>query len=139
MSSGMFTTPSDRPVSTMTLSRTLVNSPKKPFQSPGTHNRGRSSTTCACCIARPPTQGCIHNHRSRRNDAPKSDLRATFYAKSPATDRAFGPARLGYRSGYDGRTRITRVGELEQPVPQDRHGRFSTELFDATGVRSTRS
>jgi transposase-like protein len=37
--------------------------------------------------------------------------------------------RLGYRSGYYGRTLIfTRVGALR--VPQDREGRFSTELFE---------
>jgi putative transposase len=38
--------------------------------------------------------------------------------------------RLGYRSGYYGRTLITRVGKLELRVPQDRNGRFSTELFE---------
>jgi putative transposase len=40
------------------------------------------------------------------------------------------PARLGYRSGYYDRTLITRVGKLELRVPQDRVGRFSTELFE---------
>ena len=40
------------------------------------------------------------------------------------------PERLGYRSGYYGRTLITRVGKLELRVPQDRGGRFSTELFE---------
>ena len=40
------------------------------------------------------------------------------------------PARVGYRSGYYGRTLITRVGKLELRVPQDRDGRFSTELFE---------
>ena len=39
------------------------------------------------------------------------------------------PARLGYRSGY-WRTLITRIGKLELRVPQDRAGRFSTELFE---------
>jgi putative transposase len=39
-------------------------------------------------------------------------------------------ARLSYRSGYYGRSLITRVGTLELRVPQDRGGRFSTELFD---------
>src|SRR5438270_11705214 len=34
--------------------------------------------------------------------------------------------RQGYRSGYYGRTLITRVGKLEVRVPQDRTGRFST-------------
>src|SRR5437879_2660703 len=36
----------------------------------------------------------------------------------------------GYRSGYYGRTLITRVGKVELRVPQDRTGRFSTELFE---------
>jgi Transposase, Mutator family len=40
------------------------------------------------------------------------------------------PARLGYRAGYYPRTLITRVGKLELRVPQDRHGHFSTELFE---------
>ena len=40
------------------------------------------------------------------------------------------PDRLGYRSGSYGRTLITRVGKLELRVPQDRQGRFSTELFE---------
>jgi transposase-like protein len=40
------------------------------------------------------------------------------------------PARVGYRSGYYPRTLITRVGKLELRVPQDRDGRFSTELFE---------
>src|SRR5436190_6136098 len=40
------------------------------------------------------------------------------------------PERLGYRAGYYGRTLVTRVGKLELRVPQDRQGRFSTELFE---------
>ena len=39
-------------------------------------------------------------------------------------------ARLGYRSGHYDRTLVTRVGKLELRVPQDRAGRFSTELFE---------
>jgi len=38
--------------------------------------------------------------------------------------------RLGYRSGYYSRALITRVGALELRIPQDRQGRFSTELFE---------
>jgi transposase-like protein len=38
--------------------------------------------------------------------------------------------RLGYRSGYYGRSLITRIGKIELRVPQDRQGRFSTELFE---------
>jgi transposase-like protein len=37
--------------------------------------------------------------------------------------------RVSYRSGYYSRSLITRVGTLELRVPQDRMGRFSTELF----------
>jgi putative hemolysin len=38
--------------------------------------------------------------------------------------------RNGYRSGYSGRSLITRVGKLEVRVPQDRTGQFSTELLE---------
>ena len=38
--------------------------------------------------------------------------------------------RLGYRSGYYPRSLLTRVGKIELRVPQDRQGRFSTELFE---------
>ena len=38
--------------------------------------------------------------------------------------------RLGYRSGYYERDLITRIGKIELRVPQDRGGRFSTELFE---------
>jgi putative transposase len=37
--------------------------------------------------------------------------------------------RLGFRSGHYPRKLITRVGTLELCVPQDRQGRFSTEIF----------
>lgn len=40
------------------------------------------------------------------------------------------PTRAGYRSGYYSRTLVTRVGKLELRVPQDRHGRFRTEVFE---------
>jgi transposase-like protein len=38
--------------------------------------------------------------------------------------------RRSYRSGYYTRSLITRVGTLDLRVPQDRFGRFSTELFE---------
>jgi putative transposase len=44
------------------------------------------------------------------------------------SERAEG--RSGYRSGYYTRNLITRVGKLELRVPQDRQGRFSTEIFE---------
>lgn len=40
------------------------------------------------------------------------------------------PNRIGYRSGYYGRTLVTRVGKIELRVPQDRQGRFRTEVFE---------
>jgi signal transduction histidine kinase len=40
------------------------------------------------------------------------------------------PGRLGYRAGYYGRTLVTRVGKIELRVPQDRQGRFRTEVFE---------
>src|SRR5919199_2930693 len=40
------------------------------------------------------------------------------------------PERQGYRSGYYSRTLVTRVGKLELRIPQDRQGRFRTELFE---------
>lgn len=40
------------------------------------------------------------------------------------------PQRQGYRAGYYGRTLVTRVGKLELRVPQDRQGRFRTEVFE---------
>ena len=40
------------------------------------------------------------------------------------------PKRIGYRSGYYPRTLMTRVGKLELRVPQDRQGRFRTEVFE---------
>jgi len=40
------------------------------------------------------------------------------------------PERSGYRSGYYSRTLITRVGKIELRIPQDRQGRFRTEVFE---------
>src|SRR6185369_2964427 len=40
------------------------------------------------------------------------------------------PTRVGYRSGYYGRTLVTRVGKVELRVPQDRQGRFRTDVFE---------
>lgn len=39
-------------------------------------------------------------------------------------------SRRGHRSGYYTRGLVTRVGKLELRVPQDRQGRFSTEIFE---------
>src|SRR5580693_3765779 len=59
-------------------------------------------------------------------DVLEADMEETLGAeKSERT-----PNRQGYRSGYYGRTLITRVGKLELRVPQDRQGRFRTEVFE---------
>jgi putative transposase len=46
-------------------------------------------------------------------------------AKSERTD-----TRTGYRAGHYRRSLVTRVGKIELRVPQDRQGRFRTELFE---------
>ena len=51
-------------------------------------------------------------------------------------ERAAG--RQGYRSGYYGRTLITRVGKLELRVPQDRAGGSRPSCSSAISVRSER-
>ena len=38
--------------------------------------------------------------------------------------------RVGYRSGYYRRNFVTRVGNIELRVPQDRAGEFRTEIFE---------
>ena len=44
------------------------------------------------------------------------------------SERAEG--RQGYRSGYYSRRLVTRVGNIELRVPQDRQGHFRTEVFE---------
>jgi len=43
--------------------------------------------------------------------------------------------RVGYRSGHYSRNLVTRLGTLESRVPQDRDGRFSTQLFSALSAQ----
>jgi putative transposase len=57
-------------------------------------------------------------------------LEAEMTAALGATKGERTPARQGYRSGSYERGLVTRVGKLELRVPQDRDGRFSTELFE---------
>ena len=38
--------------------------------------------------------------------------------------------RQGYRAGYYGRNLVTRIGKLELRIPRDRHGEFSTAVFE---------
>src|SRR6516225_309852 len=75
MSAGRLTTCRHSPVSTMTLRTTLVNRPKKPFQSPGTHQRGAAA---AVFITSSSTSGCFKcgdDGLGRRDPAEYSALR----------------------------------------------------------------
>lgn len=71
------------------------------------------------------------------DDAMRALLESTVQAVLEAEmDEALGAsrgertaARRGYRSGHYQRRLITRVGTLELRIPQDRDGRFSTEVF----------
>jgi transposase-like protein len=38
--------------------------------------------------------------------------------------------RVGYRSGHYPRSLVTRIGKIQLQVPQDRNGRFSTDVFE---------
>ena len=40
------------------------------------------------------------------------------------------PVRLAYRSGYYGRKLVTRFGQLELRVRQDRHRRFRSDVLE---------
>src|SRR6202042_2277789 len=85
-----------------------------------------------------PAVAAVNELFSKSPDGPRELVRAVMQEMLEAemTD-ALGAekgertaARLGYRSGYYSRTLVTRVGKLELRVPQDRNGRFSTELFE---------
>src|SRR6516162_477382 len=76
MSAGRLTTCRHSPVSTMTLRTTLVNRPKKPFQSPGTHQRGAAIS--AVFITSSSTSGCLecgHDGLGRGDPAEDAALR----------------------------------------------------------------
>jgi len=71
--------------------------------------------------------------RVRSLSLPNGARSAIGAAAKPASGAAKGErseTRPSYRSGYYSRSLITRVGTLELRVPQDRMGRFSTELFE---------
>jgi putative transposase len=64
------------------------------------------------------------------NEALQQTLEAEMDEALGAEKSERTPNRMGYRSGYYGRTLITRVGKIELRVPQDRQGRFRTEMFE---------
>src|SRR5580704_13136858 len=70
ISSGILTTPRQNPVRTMTLSATLVNRPKNPFQSPGTHQSGLYDVSAAAMlIVSPPL--CLQPRPQSGDDGPR--------------------------------------------------------------------
>src|SRR3546814_1781034 len=85
-----------------------------------------------------PVVSAVKELLATETDALRAIVRSVMQAMLEAEmDEALGAgksersdARLGYRSGHYPRTLVTRVGKLELRVPQDRAGRFSTELFD---------
>ena len=68
--------------------------------------------------------------RQLMQSAVQEFLEAEMNEALGATKSERSVARLGYRSGSYPRKLITRVGTLELRVPQDRQGRFSTEIFE---------
>src|SRR3546814_10060787 len=85
-----------------------------------------------------PAVSAVKELLAQEPDALREIVRSVMQAMLEAEmDEALGAgksersdARLGYRSGHYPRTLVTRVGKLEMRVPQDRAGRFSTELFE---------
>src|SRR5689334_10744091 len=78
VSAGIWTTPRHRPVSTITLSRTLVNSPKKPFRSPMTHRRGPGCAVAIVLMSRPPRLELPLRREIAAPSAEACDLRSTL-------------------------------------------------------------
>ena len=85
-----------------------------------------------------PAVSAVKELLAQEPDALREIVRSVMQAMLEAEmDEALGAgksersdARLGYRSGHYPRTLVTRIGKLELRVPQDRAGRFSTELFE---------
>ena len=79
-------------------------------------------------------KGLLHQDRDMLRELVREVVQQTLEAEMEAALSAGKgertESRLGYRSGYYSRTLVTRVGKLELRVPQDRHGHFSTEVFE---------
>src|SRR5215472_12404634 len=91
MSSGSFTTPRQRPVSTITLSATLVKRPKKPFQSPATHQVGDVAVRAPLIAFSCSCKGC-QQRRGGRDPAEDAALRLDH---RDAGSVEFGEVRAG--------------------------------------------
>src|SRR5215831_15389579 len=86
MSPGILTTPRVRPVSTITLSTTLVKRPKKAFQSPGTHQRTGCSAvvTLAIRVLLCALAWTIHQRAEREAAGSRRRGEGCAHAASPA-------------------------------------------------------
>src|SRR2546423_8975915 len=91
-----------------------------------TKRQGKSGTIDVKALLREDEEFLRALVRTALQEVLEAEMTETLGAEKG--ERAAG--RQGYRSGYYGRTLITRVGKLELRVPQDRTGRFSTELFE---------
>ena len=91
-----------------------------------TKRQGKSGTIDVKALLREDEEFLRALVRTALQEALEAEMTEALGAEKG--ERAAG--RQGYRSGYYGRTLITRVGKLELRVPQDRTGRFSTELFE---------
>jgi transposase-like protein len=85
-------------------------------------------------VSLPEVKGLLHENRDFLKELLSEVIQETLESEM---DEAIGARknerssdRLSYRSGYYNRTLITRVGKLELRVPQDRQGRFSTQIFE---------
>ena len=84
-------------------------------------------------VSLPEVKGLLYENRDFLKELLSEVIQETLESEM---DEAIGARknertsdRLSYRSGYYNRTLITRVGKLELRVPQDRLGRFSTQIF----------
>jgi hypothetical protein len=101
----------------------------------------RALDVVPCLTPRPDSGECVRPSRDRRATAGE-ELSASLpcaqpvtRAQLPLTALNVAPCRpprrvLATGRGYSPSTPVTRVGKLELRVPRDRHGRFSTELFE---------
>lgn len=85
-------------------------------------------------VSLPEVKGLLRENRDFLKDLLSEVIQETLESEM---DDALGARknersaeRIGYRSGYYNRMLITRVGKLELRVPQDRQGRFSTQIFE---------
>lgn len=83
---------------------------------------------------RPPVEALVAGDRdlmkALMKDALQEVLEAEMTELLGASPNERTETRSGYRAGYYSRGLVTRIGKLELRVPRDRHGEFSTALFE---------